>query len=329
MSVNRNITGNATGSAAGSAAIPGGSRASRDAGDPGNAGSAAGNAAIPGGSVPSPHKGWYSRGYLPHLDQPGLYQSINFRLHDSVPEQVIQKWKEELRWHVHLPNDAPAVRELRRKIVEYEDAGHGECWLLREEIAILVEDALFFFDSQRYRLIAWCIMPNHAHVLIETFLGYPLDTVLHSWKSYTAQEINKLLNRSGAFWARDYYDRYIRDDRHFHQTVAYIEQNPVKANLVKSAVEWKFSSASRRASRDAGDPRNAGNATGSAAIPGGPFASKDAGDPRNAAISGGSLASKDAGDPRNAAIPGGPFASRDAGDPRNVGDPDEEAILWH
>ena len=319
MSVNRNTTG----SAAGSAAIPGGPLASRDAGDPRNAG----NAAIPGGPLASRdagdpdtgdpivesclHKGWYSRGYLPHLDQPGLYQSINFRLHDSVPEHVIHQWKQELQWRAHLPSDAPAVIQLHRKIVEYEDAGHGECWLIREEIAIIVEDALFYFDGKRYRLIAWCIMPNHAHVLIETFLGYPLDKVLHSWKSYTAQEANKLLNRSGAFWARDYYDRYIRDDRHFRQTVAYIEQNPVKANLVKSAVEWKFSSASRRASRDAGDPRNAGSATGSAAIPGG------------------SLASKDAGDPRNAAIPGGPLASRNAGDPRNIGDPDEEAILWH
>jgi len=266
------------------------------------AGSAdAGSAAIPAGTR---HKGWYSRGYLPHLDQPGLYQSINFRLHDSLPEQVIQRWKEELLWHAHLPNDAPAVRQLRRKIVEYEDAGHGACWLLRQEIAVLVEDALFYFDGQRYRLIAWCIMPNHVHVLIETFPGYPLDKVLHSWKSYTAQEANKLLNRSGAFWARDYYDRYIRDDRHFHQTVAYIEQNPVEAHLVKSAVEWKFSSASKRASRDAGAPENTGNA----AIPGGPFASRDAGAPENTG---------------NAAIPGGPFASRDAGAP------DEEAIIWH
>src|SRR5262249_35029177 len=157
-------------------------------------------------------KGWYSRGYLPHLDQPGLYQFITFRLHDSVPEQVITQWKDDLLWRHDLPKTAPAVVKLRQRIAEYEDAGHGACWLRDEQVATLVENALLHFDSQRYCLAAWCIMPNHVHVLIETLPGYPLDKVLHSWKSFTAQKANKLLARNGPFWARDYYDRYIRDE---------------------------------------------------------------------------------------------------------------------
>jgi REP element-mobilizing transposase RayT len=208
--------------------------ASKDAGAPGNA---PGNAAIPGGTR------WYSRGYLPHLDQSGLYQSITFRLHDSVPEQVIQQWKEELHWRADLPADAAPVIALRRRIVLYEDAGHGVCWLRDKRIATLVQNTLLHFDGQRYRLIAWCIMPNHVHVLIEMFPNHPLDEVLHSWKSFTAQKANRLLARNGPFWARDYYDRYIRDDAHFAQTVTYIEQNPVKAGFIKSAEAWKFSSA--------------------------------------------------------------------------------------
>ncbi|HZY42050.1 MAG TPA: transposase, partial [Anaerolineae bacterium] len=70
--------------------------------------------------------------------------------------------------------------------------------------------------------------------------------VLHSWKSFTAQQANRLLNRTGEFWAREYYDRFIRDERHFAQTVTYIEQNPVKAGLVESAEAWPFSSATWR-----------------------------------------------------------------------------------
>jgi len=193
-----------------------------------------------------PGRGWYSRGYLPHLDEPGLYQSINFRLDDSVPQSVIQRWQAELHWRADLPSDAPEWVKLRRQLIEYEDAGHGACWLRQAAIATLVEDALFYFDGQRYRLLAWCIMPNHVHVLIETWAGHPLGTVLHTWKSYTAQKANRLLKQSGAFWARDYYDRYMRDDEHFQQMVAYIEQNPVTAKLVKSAGDWKFSSAARR-----------------------------------------------------------------------------------
>ena len=191
-------------------------------------------------------KGWYSRGYLPHLDEPNLLQSINFRLHDAVPESVIERWKQELQWRSTLPADDPSVVALRQRIVLYEDGGYGACWLRDERIATLVEDALFYFDSKRYRLLAWCIMPNHAHVLIETFLGHPLDKVLHSWKSFTAQKANELLGRQGTFWARDYYDRYIRDDQHFAQAVVYIEQNPVKAGLVYTPIDWRFGSATRR-----------------------------------------------------------------------------------
>ncbi|MCL5998993.1 MAG: transposase [Chloroflexi bacterium] len=225
--------------------------ASKKAGAPGTPGSAStststGSAAISGG--PCVPKGWYSRGYLPHLDQPGLCQSITFRLHDSVPEQVIQRWKEELHWRENLPSDALAVVALRQRIVIYEDAGHGACWLREAHIATLVENALLHFDGERYRLMAWCIMPNHVHVLIETFPGHPLHKVLHSWKSFTAQKANEWLERKGEFWAREYYDRFIRDERHFNQTVAYIEQNPVKAGLVTSAEAWRFSSASRRCS---------------------------------------------------------------------------------
>jgi len=150
-----------------------------------------------------------------------------------------------LRWRENLPGDDPAVVTLRRRIAAYEDAGHGACWLRDKRIATLVEKALLHFDGERYRLIAWCVMPNHVHVLIETWVGYPLDKVLHSWKSFTAQEANKVLKLTGAFWGREYYDRFMRDERHFAQTVTYIEQNPVKAGLVKSAEAWPFSSAAQ------------------------------------------------------------------------------------
>lgn len=193
------------------------------------------------------HMGWYSRGYLPHFDQHGLCQSINFRLYDSVPIEVIVKWREELEHqYTKLPNkniDAEIEASLRHRIVEYEDAGHGKCWLRDSRIAVLVENALLHFDGQRYRLLAWCIMPNHVHTLIETMPKYSLSQILHTWKSFTALQANRSLVRTGIFWAREYYDRFIRNDRHFTDVLNYIEQNPVKAGLVKNAADWKFSSA--------------------------------------------------------------------------------------
>ncbi len=181
-------------------------------------------------------KGWYSRGYLPHVDVPGLIQSITFRLADSLPHDVLDR----------LAGEKLDDAERRKRIDAFLDAGHGECLLARPETAQIVEDALLHFDGERYRLIAWCVMPNHVHVLIETRAGHPLAEVIHSWKSFTAKEINKALGRSGEIWQREYFDRYIRDDRHLQAAVNYIEENPVKAKLVTSAEDWRFSSAARR-----------------------------------------------------------------------------------
>ncbi|MCA9971100.1 MAG: transposase, partial [Anaerolineales bacterium] len=123
------------------------------------------------------------------------------------------------------------------------DAGYGACHLRRPEIGRLVENALLHFDGERYALLAWVIMPNHVHVLIESRPGHPLRQLAHSWKSYTAHQAGNLLRLSGPFWYHDYFDRFIRDKRHFSNTVRYIHYNPVTAGLVNEAADWPLSSA--------------------------------------------------------------------------------------
>ena len=123
------------------------------------------------------------------------------------------------------------------------DQGYGRRDLQIPEVAQLVQNALLQFDGERYLLIAWCVMPNHVHTLIETRTGHPLDRVVHAWKSYAAKEANRHLNQAGTFWAPEYFDRYMRDDAHFAATRAYIEHNPVKAGLCREVTDWTFSSA--------------------------------------------------------------------------------------
>lgn len=183
----------------------------------------------------TPHKGWHSRGYLPHFDQPGLVQSITFRLADALPKQVVESLSQD-KQYLKDP-------EKRQRLEAYLDAGHGGCYLRDPRIGQLVENALLYFDDERYRLLAWVIMPNHVHTLIETIFGYPLDQIVHSWKSFTAHKANGLLGRSSQFWFQDYFDRYIRNERHYDNVVRYIHENPVKAGLVPNAVDWPFSSA--------------------------------------------------------------------------------------
>ena len=99
------------------------------------------------------------------------------------------------------------------------------------------------FDGERYRLHAWTIMPNHVHVLLSILPGMPLGTIVGSWKRFTAREGNIVLGRVGEFWQADYWDRFIRNEEHFNNAVAYIRENPVKAGLCGRAADWAFGSA--------------------------------------------------------------------------------------
>jgi len=203
-------------------------------------------AANPGARAARAHKGWHSRGYLPHLDQPGLIQSITYRLADAMPATRRAEWEAILQ----LIDDSTRRTQLER----YLDAGHGSCLLRDERVAQIVEENLLHFDAERYRLIDWVVMPNHVHVLIEPYAGVTLSEIVHSWKSYTAKAINKLLGRTGELWQPEYFDRYIRDDAHLSAARQYIQENPVRAGLVQRAEQWKHSSAAMAGEVIAGEP---------------------------------------------------------------------------
>ncbi len=188
---------------------------------------------------PVAESSWKSRGYLPHFDKAGLVQSVTFRLADSLPRAFLERSEKSI---AALPGRKRQI-EREKLIADWLDRGEGECHLRDPRIAELVENALLHFDGERYRLLGWCVMPNHVHAMIETMEGQPLDRVLHSWKSFTAKEANRILRRSSKFWQREYHDRFVRDDDHFANALRYIEGNPVKAGLVARVEDWRWSSA--------------------------------------------------------------------------------------
>ncbi|AWM36001.1 Transposase IS200 like protein [Gemmata obscuriglobus] len=201
-------------------------------------------------------RGWHSRGYLPHFDGgAALPQTVTFRLADSVPASVVTGWRDELTEHPEPEHE----RELRKRLDKYLDTGYGARHLLDTRIARLVEGALWYFDGVRYLLHAWVVMPNHVHALFTPLDGWSLSRVVASWKSFTAKEANKVLGRTGRFWHKDYFDRYVRNAEHFALAADYIECNPVKAGLCRAPGDWPFGSA--RFHSIAG-------AAGTAAVPG-------------------------------------------------------------
>jgi REP element-mobilizing transposase RayT len=188
-------------------------------------------------------RGWYSRAYLPHYNNPGTIQSVTFRLADSMPQSKIHEIEEQLA--NHSPENIDTER--RKKMEAWLDTGMGCCALRHPAVAALVQETLLKWDGDRYRLFAWCIMPNHVHALIQTIA--PLSRIIQSWKSFTGRWINqkhtalRLAIPGTALWFREYWDRYIRDQNHFDRARAYIERNPVSAGLCKQPSDWPWSSA--------------------------------------------------------------------------------------
>jgi putative transposase len=180
-------------------------------------------------------RGWHERGYLPHRDSPGLTQFITFHLADAFPTGLLGEWSALLK----IEND----RERRRALEAYIDHGHGEAWLRRADVAEICEHALLHFHGQEYELKAWCLMPNHVHLLVRITM-VPMSGIVQSWKGFSAYRSNQLLQRrEEPFWAEDYWDTYMRDDEQERRTIRYIEANPVKARLVRAAKDWRWSSA--------------------------------------------------------------------------------------
>jgi REP element-mobilizing transposase RayT len=81
-------------------------------------------------------------------------------------------------------------------------------------------------------------MPNHVHVVARLFPGNSLSNVLHSWKSFTAKEAEKIAKTKGPFWQKEYYDHLLRSEAEFERAVQYVIDNPIRAGLERWTWAW-------------------------------------------------------------------------------------------
>ena len=139
--------------------------------------------------------------------------------------------------------DIAAKLDISKVAAESEpQLTRGSCVLQQAAIAKIVQRALLHFHGQRYILLAWCIMPNHVHLVLAPLEEHTLSRILHSIKSYTANRINNILGRRGPLWERESFDHLIRTPEHLQAFCEYVEQNPVKAGLCENPENWPFSS---------------------------------------------------------------------------------------
>jgi putative DNA methylase len=215
-----------------------------------------------------------TRRNLPHWYVPGAMHFVTYRLAGTIPALLLQQWREQRDAQIRQKRASSgsfqktrerAHKQLFAKYDRYLDETCPIRWLAAPPVAAMIRANLYHHNGSKYHLLAYCVMPNHVHLLLQPQDGpaapehpfecdadekpdsdSPLSSIMHSLKSYTAHRGNDLLDRSGQFWQHESYDHWVRDEEELQRIVQYIVWNPVKAGLAKHPHEWYFSSAHDR-----------------------------------------------------------------------------------
>jgi REP element-mobilizing transposase RayT len=224
----------------------------------------------------------YYHRHLPHYQPPEAAFHVVFRLAGSLPLEVITEMKREREFEEKLiagmKNNKQKHEEWRAHHEAYfekfdallNEVGSGPRWLSEPAVADITAGAIHHRDRKVYDLLAYCIMPNHVHLVLSNVgrvadpteerendkrvlridnpepsgrdgvPSYVLTDVIGSLKKYTALRANRILGRNGTFWQNESYDHVIRDDEKYERTILYVIYNPVKASLVQSWEQWPW-----------------------------------------------------------------------------------------
>ncbi len=175
---------------------------------------------------------------LPHLYYDDGIYFITFRLADSIPSDKVAEIKKANDKDI---DDEKFVR-LLKKYDKILDAGlYGHKHLLNPEVAEICKYSLHFPDGKDYKLICYCIMPNHIHLVFELVnKNRGISKIMQSIKRTSARKCNLILNRTGKFWQDESYDRLVRDDKELYFIIRYVLMNPLNTGLVENWSDWKY-----------------------------------------------------------------------------------------
>lgn len=204
---------------------------------------------------------------LPHYQPAGGVFFVTFRLAESIPFAKLQDMKRRhqlrktaIKRGVNPLKNKHLLEERKRYFKEYDQLldsiKSGPMYMENPAIASLVQEQLARFDGDLYDLVAYCIMSNHVHILIDTSIQLPgdipsdfennnllkpLQHIMKRIKGPTAVAANRLLGRKNRFWQRESFDYLVRSELEMGRIIAYILNNPVKAGIVNHWDLFPFS----------------------------------------------------------------------------------------
>jgi putative transposase len=214
---------------------------------------------------------------------------ITIRLSGIVPPARLEElrvWRDEQL--ALAPTDSQFATEYRNRIqqrffTEYDyllDENREHILLADSRLAAMIRRQLLAHCQTNYRLLAYCVMPNHVHAVLEVRGGSrgsqpaadgqedldfvairldeepdeqsPLVDFLRNFKRATATEAFALMDDGRELkWHDQSFDFWIRNESELEAVVDYLAQNPVEAGLVQSPEQWFFCSAHERFLHDA------------------------------------------------------------------------------
>ncbi len=165
-----------------------------------------GHRPVAAGNLPVAPGATYSKRSLPHFEKPWAIYAVNFQ---TLGGRTL----------------SPAARDI-------------------------VFDCILKWRESRYCLSAACVMPDHVHMILQPGIkeadaqGQPvfwsLSEILHSIKSFSAKEVNKLENVSGILWQDERFDRYVRSDADLQEKFRYVCGNPWAAGIVDEQTPYRW-----------------------------------------------------------------------------------------
>jgi len=202
---------------------------------------------------------------LPHILPIGATFFVTFRLNNSLPQVYMRKISDELEAKIfeirtsHFLDPEAEIYKQQKIFFKKFDAAldkvyDGIDYLKNDEVAQIIADRMHKYDGKYYDLLAYCIMPNHVHLVIDTSVQVQglkkdeinaenykqLDVIMQLIKGGSSFEINKVLNQTGKFWQLESYDHYARSVEELSRIIWYVVNNPVKAKLVKEWTDFPF-----------------------------------------------------------------------------------------
>jgi putative transposase len=100
------------------------------------------------------------------------------------------------------------------------------------------------------KVFAWCLMPNHFHLVLCPLLDGDLGRWMHWLLTCQVHYHRKRHQVSGRIWEGRYKAPPIQENEHFLTVLRYVERNPVRAALVDDVVKWRWSSFQHRSGKD-------------------------------------------------------------------------------